>query len=60
MPKALTISGMVVAILMFIIFAVDLAAGIPFRGASKWMDIGFIIASLALAYMAWSTLRDFK
>jgi hypothetical protein len=60
MPKALTISGMVVAVLLFLIFTIDLSVGFPFRGASKWMDIGMIICSLALAYMSWSTLRDFR
>ena len=60
MPKALAISGMVVAGLLLLIFILDLAAGIPFKKASAMMDIGFIICSLALAYLSWSTWRELK
>jgi hypothetical protein len=60
MPKALTISGMVVAALVFLIFAIDLAAGIPFRSASKWMDIGFILCAIILGYLSWSAFRELK
>lgn len=60
MPKALTISGMVVAGLLLLIFALDLALGIPFKKASMWMDIGFIICAMALAYLSWSTYRELK
>ena len=60
MPKALAISGMVVAGLLLLIFILDLAAGIPFKGASTMMDVGFIICSLALAYLSWSTWRELK
>ena len=60
MPKALTISGMVVAVLILLIFALDLALGIPFKSASTMMDVGFIICALALAYLSWSTWRELK
>jgi hypothetical protein len=60
MPKALTISGMVVALLIFVVFALDLALGIPFKKASSVMDIGFIICALALGYLSWSSWRDVK
>ena len=60
MPKALTIAGMVVAGLLLLIFILDLSTGIPFKTASKAMDIGFIICSLALAYLSWSTFRELK
>ena len=60
MPKALAISGMVVAGLLLLIFILDLAIGMPFKGASMLMDVGFIICSLALAYLSWSTWRDLK
>jgi hypothetical protein len=48
MPKALTISGMVVALLIFVLFTLDLALGMPFKQASKVMDIGFMLCALAL------------
>ena len=60
MPKALAISGMVVAVLLSLIFLLDLAAGIPFKKASTMMDIGFLLCSLALGYLSWSTWRELK
>jgi hypothetical protein len=60
MPKALTISGMVVAGLLLLIFTLDLAAQIPFKRASALMDIAFILCSLALAYLSWSAFRELK
>lgn len=60
MPKALTISGMVVAGLLLVIFLLDVSLGVPFRKASLAMDVGFIICSLALAYLSWSTYRELK
>jgi hypothetical protein len=58
MPKALCITGMVVAILVFLLFLVDLAIAMPFDRASMSLDVVFIISSLALAYMSWSTLKE--
>ncbi len=60
MPKALTIAGMVVSGLLFVLFALDAATGIPFRKASLLVDVGFILCSLMLAYMSWSAYRDLK
>ena len=58
MPKALTISGLVVSCLLFLLFGLDLAVGIPFKQEQIAMDIGFMISSLILAYMSWSAHRD--
>jgi hypothetical protein len=58
MPKALCITGMVVAILVFLLFLVDLAIAMPFDRASMSLDVVFIISSLVLAYMSWSTLKE--
>jgi hypothetical protein len=60
MPKVLTISGMVVAGILLLLFIVDLAAGWPFKKASMMMDIGFIICALALGYLSWSSFRELK
>jgi hypothetical protein len=60
MPKAFTIAGMVVAGIVFLLFALDAVVGFPFYKASLVMDLGFIVASLILAYMSWSTYRDLK
>ena len=58
MPKALCITGMVVAILVLILFLVDLAIGMPFKRASVTLDIVFSISALVLAYMSWTTLKE--
>ena len=60
MSKALTIFGMVVAGLVAIVFAADMAVGIPFEGARWSMDIGAIIAAGVLGYLAWDAFRDVK
>ena len=58
MPKALCITGMVVAILVLILFLVDLAIGVPFKRASTTLDVVFLISAAILAYMSWSTLKE--
>lgn len=58
MPKALCITGMVVAILVLILFLVDLAIGVPFKRASTTLDVVFLISAGILAYMSWSTLKE--
>lgn len=60
MPKALTISGMVVAALILLIFLLDLVLGFPFKKASSVLDVGFIIASLLLGFLGWSSYRELK
>jgi threonine/homoserine/homoserine lactone efflux protein len=58
MAKALTIMGMVVAVLIFCLFALDLAIGTPFEKANMLMDIGAVICALMLGYLSWSTFRE--
>lgn len=60
MPKALTISGMVVSAVLLLLFGLDLAAGIPFQGVSMVMDIGGVFCALMLAYMSWTTFRELR
>lgn len=63
MPKVLTIAGLIVSILVFVLFALDLAAGIPFgmnSGAATIMDIAFMICGGVLAYLSWSTMRELR
>ena len=54
MAKLLGFGGMVIAGLIAILFVADLAVGIPFERASLAVDIGFIVASVILAYLGWS------
>jgi hypothetical protein len=61
MPKVLTISGLAVAAIVLVVFALDLIVGWPFdksRPGGTMMDLGFIVASLMLAYMSWSAFRE--
>jgi hypothetical protein len=58
MPKALTISGLVVSCLLLLLFGLDLGLKVPFNRAQIGMDIGFVISSLILAYLSWSAYRD--
>jgi len=60
MSKLLTISGIVVAILVLALFALDLAIGIPFKRASMMIDVAFIVSSLVLGYLSWSSLRELQ
>jgi hypothetical protein len=59
MGKGMTIGGMVIAVLILILFALDLILGLPFKQASVAMDIAFIICALGLTFLSWSTLKDF-
>jgi hypothetical protein len=58
MGKGLAITGMVIAIILLLLFGLDLAIGIPFGQPSMLLDIGFVISSAILIYMAWSTYRE--
>ena len=57
MSKLLGFSGMVTAGLIAILFVADLAVGFPFERASLAVDVGFIVASLIVAYLSWSIVE---
>ena len=58
MPKALCIVGAVVAVLLLLTFAMDLAIEFPFGRASTLMDVSFIICAGILGYLSWATMRE--
>jgi hypothetical protein len=58
MPKALCILGSVIAVLLVLVFGVDLGLGFPFGRAYWPMDVGLIICSAILGYLSWTTLRE--
>jgi hypothetical protein len=60
MPRALCLTGSVVAVLLLLVFGLDLALGFPFQRVSLTMDIGFLLCSLGLGYVSWSTLKEQK
>ena len=54
MSRILAFAGIIVAGLVAVVFAADLAAGIPFQRVSVATDIGFILAGLLVGYLSWS------
>ena len=60
MPKALCIVGIVVAVLLLLLFGLDLGIRIPFGRQSMMMDIGFVLCALMLGAISYLTLREQK
>ena len=60
MAKGLTIISMVIAVLVLVLFALDLAIKIPFDRVSMPMDIAFVISAIGLGYISWSTYKEVK
>ena len=60
MSKALAIIGMLIALFILLIFALDMAIGMPFAKANPVMDIGMIIGAALLAYLGFSAFREQK
>lgn len=58
MPKVLCMAGLVIAILILVLFLLDLAVKIPFQRTSLIMDIVFVLCAAGLGYLSWSTLRE--
>ena len=58
MPKALCIFGLVVAVLLLVLFVLDLAMGVPFGGVGMLASIGFIITGVVLGFISWTTWRE--
>jgi hypothetical protein len=60
MQKALCYTGLAIAAVLFLIFLLDLIPSplSPFRGASRLMDIAFILCALGLAWLSWTTLKE--
>ncbi len=58
MPKVLCMTGMVIAILILVLFLLDLAVKFPFARISMMMDIVFVLCAVGLGYLSWSTLRE--
>ncbi len=62
MAKAFCITGGVVAILLLLVFGIDLVhiQGFPFDRQSMLFDIGMVICSGMLGYISWATFRTLK
>lgn len=60
MRKALCIFALSLFILLFVIFMLDIIAGIPFNKSNMKMDIGFIVCSLAFTVISFFDLRKIR
>ncbi|MFO0878878.1 MAG: hypothetical protein U0840_16170 [Gemmataceae bacterium] len=60
MEKMLCFGSMGVAGLLLILFGMDMAAGIPFGGASKLVDIFGIIVSGLVLFLAYDAFKDLR
>ncbi len=58
MPKALCLTGMVIALLLIALFLADLLVRVPFGRANSLMDIIFSLSAAGLGYLAWSAFRE--
>ncbi len=66
MEKWMSLGSIVVAAIMFVVFLLDLIAGIPFSEATPpdkgspflIVDIGGMIASAVVAYLGFNAYRD--
>jgi hypothetical protein len=60
MPKALCIAGIVVAVLLLLMFGLDLAIQLPF-GRPNPISEGFLLVSaIIVGVLGWLTLREQK
>jgi hypothetical protein len=61
MDKILCFGSLGIAILMFLVFLLDLVAKFPFGGGPfVTVDIFGLLASGIVAYLAWNASRDLK
>jgi hypothetical protein len=58
MPKALCILGLVISVLLFLVFGLDLLTSIPFGRGAMVMDIGFLVAAAIVGYLSFMTMRE--
>ncbi len=58
MPKALCLTGMVVAIVVLLLFLLDLIIKVPFQRADVVMDVVFVLCAGTLGFISWTTFRE--
>jgi hypothetical protein len=58
MPKALCLTGMVIAIVVALLFLLDLIIKIPFQRANVLMDVVFVLCAGTLGFISWTTFRE--
>ena len=60
MQKALCLVGTVVAVLLLLVFGLDLAVAFPFHRDSMPMDVGMVVCAAVLGFVSWTALREQK
>ena len=60
MQKALCLVGSVVAVVLLLIFVLDLAVGFPFHRLSMMMDVGCLLGAAGLGFLSWTTWKEQK
>ncbi|MBR5710516.1 MAG: hypothetical protein IKX40_07145 [Thermoguttaceae bacterium] len=58
MAKKLCLASVLICLLVFILFVVDISVGIPFSRASIVMDIVMMVSSLTILVLSWLTFRE--
>ena len=58
MARGLTITAIAIAVLMLVLFGLDLAIGMPFGKQSLLLDICFLICGLGLGLLGFTTWRE--
>ena len=58
MARGLTIAAIAIAVLMLVLFGLDLAIGMPFGKESMLMDICFLVCGLGLGLLGVSVWRE--
>ncbi len=61
MSKGMTIMGMVVALLIFILFLLDMIISVPFGQAGGIVcDVLFVVSAAGLGFLSFTTFREFE
>jgi hypothetical protein len=61
MEKILCFGSLGIAILLMLVFLMDLVAGVPFGGDKfRLVDILGLLSSGIVAYLAWNASKDLK
>ena len=51
-------TGMVIAIVVFLLFLLDLIIKFPFQRANWLLDLVFVLCAATLGFISWTTFRE--
>ena len=60
MSKALCWVGLILSLIVFLIFLLDVSAAIPFGRRNIFVDVIFMVIALLMMWMSWTTYREQK